>query len=94
MTAKFSGGVDLALKVPPHQFDATVAFYRDSVPTMSQAELWLELYCDDFARAAEHLARAGVTRCDPIEPLPPGFRGGWITSPANIVHMVREPDAW
>jgi hypothetical protein len=46
------------------------------------------------SRAAEHLARAGVVRCDPIEPLPPGFRGGWIMSPANIVHMVREPDAW
>jgi hypothetical protein len=119
MSVKFSGGVDIAMKVPPHQFDATVAFYRDviglepidkppyvgfelgsnrlwidNVPTLSQAEVWLELYCEDFGRAAEHLARAGVVRCDPIEPLPPGFRGGWITSPANIVHMVREPDAW
>lgn len=23
-----------------------------------------------------------------------GFRGGWITSPASIVHIVSEPDAW
>ncbi len=25
----FSAGKNIALKVPPHQFDATVAFYRD-----------------------------------------------------------------
>jgi hypothetical protein len=36
----------------------------------------------------------GVVRCDQIEPLPDDFRGGWITNPASIVHMVREPDAW
>src|SRR5262245_19716040 len=120
MTARFDGGVDIAMKVPPHQFQATLAFYRDTIglkpitdkapaigfelgpnklwideaPAMSQAEIWLELFTDDFAAAADHLATAKVVRCDPIEPLPAGFRGGWITSPANIVHMVREPDAW
>jgi hypothetical protein len=26
---RFRGGRNLALKVPPHQFEATVAFYRD-----------------------------------------------------------------
>ncbi|PSJ47671.1 hypothetical protein C7H85_02240 [Zobellella endophytica] len=26
---RFSGGRNIALKVPPHQFEATVAFYRD-----------------------------------------------------------------
>jgi hypothetical protein len=41
-----------------------------------------------------HRAQAGVVRCDAIEPLPEGFKGGWIVNPANIVHMVREPDAW
>jgi hypothetical protein len=51
-------------------------------------------FTDDFPTAAAHLAAAGVTRCDHIEPLPDGFRGGWIASPASIVHMVREPDAW
>jgi hypothetical protein len=61
---------------------------------MSQAEVWLELFCDDFAKAAAHLAQAGVVRCDAIEALPERFRGGWITTPANIVHLVREPDAW
>jgi hypothetical protein len=26
--------------------------------------------------------------------MPEAFRGGWIINPANIVHMVRKPDAW
>ena len=29
MTARFAGGKNIAMKVPPHQYDATVAFYRD-----------------------------------------------------------------
>jgi hypothetical protein len=29
MTAKFSGGKNIAMKVPPHQHEATVRFYRD-----------------------------------------------------------------
>ena len=29
MAAKFSGGKNIAMKVPPHQYEATVAFYRD-----------------------------------------------------------------
>ncbi|MGE0500207.1 MAG: VOC family protein [Rhizobiaceae bacterium] len=120
MTAKFEGGIDIAMKVPPHQYKAMIAFYRDVIglrqiagkapaigfelgpnklwldeaPGMSQAEIWLELFTDRFEAAAAHLAEMGVRRCDAIEPLPEGFRGGWITSPANIVHMVREPDAW
>ncbi|UTO21160.1 hypothetical protein NGC85_10990 [Acinetobacter sp. Z1] len=120
MMTRFNGGVDIALKLPPHQFDATVTFYRDVIglkqitdkapdvgfelgliklwiaaaPEMSQAEIWLELFTDDFTEAAQYLDKVGVIRCDAIEPLPEGFRGGWITSPANIIHMVREPDAW
>jgi hypothetical protein len=120
MGVKFQGGIDIAMKVPPHQFEATVAFYRDTIglkpitdkapavgfelgpnklwideaANMSQAEIWLELFTENFAAAADHLAKAGAVRCDAIEPLPAGFRGGWITSPAGVVHMVREPDAW
>lgn len=117
---RFNGGVDIALKLPPHQFDATVTFYRDVIglkqitdkapeigfelgpiklwiaaaSEMSQAEIWLELFTDDFTEAAQYIDKVGVIRCDAIEPLPECFRGGWITSPANIIHMVREPDAW
>lgn len=120
MAANIYGGIDIAMKVPPHQYQATVAFYRDVVglkpitdkapaigfelgpnklwldeaPMLSQAEIWLELFTDNFDTAADHLSSAGVVRCDAIEPLPDGFKGGWITNPANIVHMVREPNAW
>lgn len=119
MSSRIYGGVDIAMKVPAHQFQATVAFYRDVIglkPTakapeigfelgpvklwidsadkLSQAEVWLELFTDDFDTAARSLAAAGVVRCDAIEALPEGFRGGWIVNPANIVHLVREPNAW
>lgn len=120
MSASLYGGINIAMKVPPHQYQGTLAFYRDVVglkpltdkvpysgfelgpnrlwideaPALSQAEVWLKLFSDDFPSTAEQLAEAGVVRCDTIEPLPAGFRGGWIANPANIVHIVREPDAW
>ncbi|PBB65352.1 hypothetical protein CK228_28080 [Mesorhizobium sp. WSM4312] len=120
MTTKITGGINIAMKVPPHQYEATIAFYRDIVglkpftakapavgfelgpnrlwideaPMLSQAEVWLELFTEDFFTAAAHFAEAGIVRCDAIEPLGEGFRGGWITNPASIVHMLREPDAW
>lgn len=101
MKPKFTGGVDIALKLPPHQFEATIAFYRDVIglkqitdklpdigfelgpvklwiaaaPEMSQAELWLELFTDNFSEVAEYLKAAGVVRCDAIEALAEGFRG-------------------
>lgn len=109
-----TGGVNIAVKVPPHLFDATIRFYRDTlalqpleigpdtasfsfgpnrlhvdrVPTCTHAEVWLELLTNDPDAAAEHLRRAGVTRCDAVEPLPPGFPGFWIASPAGTVHLV------
>lgn len=115
-TVKFSAGANIALKVPPHQFDATVRFYRDvlgfeqlgehapavvfkfglnnlwidRVPTVSQAELWLEVLTNDLVGAAAHLQAADIVRCDEIEPLPADLRGFWISSPAAIVHMVEE----
>lgn len=118
--ARIEGGINIAMKVPAHEFEATIAFYRDVLGLkaltekapeigfafgpnrlwidrglgMSQAEVWLELFTDDFPVAAARLAERGVVRCDAIEPLPEGFKGGWIVNPANIVHMVREPDAW
>lgn len=58
---------------------------------MSQAELWLELAASDIPEAAKHLAESGVVRCDQIEPLPEGYEGFWISSPASIIHMVAKP---
>ena len=60
----------------------------DSVDGVSQAELWLELNTDDVSAAASHLESAGAVRRDEIEPLPEGFQGYWISSPASIIHLV------
>ncbi|OOG23724.1 hypothetical protein B1C78_10605 [Thioalkalivibrio denitrificans] len=111
----FRGGRNIAMKVPPHLYDATVRFYRDviglpvieapsavfefgacrlwidSVDGVSQAELWLELNTDNVKAAAAHLKSAGVVRRDEIEPLPEGFEGYWISSPASIIHLVCPP---
>ena len=61
---------------------------------LTQAEVWLELFTPDHETAAQHLGEAGVVRCDPVEELGEGFAGFWIMNPANIVHLVRRPDAW
>lgn len=110
----FAAGGNIAVKVPPHQYEATVLFYRDilgfeqlkteahstafkfgvctlwidSVPTVSQAEVWLEVVTNDLDQAAKALEVPGVVRCDEIEPLPEGFQGFWIMNPASIVHLV------
>jgi hypothetical protein len=112
----FVAGRNIAMKVPPHVYDATVRFYRevlrlpeiaalapavvfefgsirlwiDRVPGISQAETWLEVVANELEAASALLAEAGVVRCDDIEPLPPGFRGFWVSSPASIVHLVCE----
>lgn len=122
MKHKFKPGRNMAMKVPAHEYDKTVAFYRDvlgfelipldneednntirfkfgdkvlwidRVTTVSQTEIWLEVITDDMDAAAEYLQTNGVVRCDEIEPLPEGFEGFWISSPANIIHLVTNSD--
>jgi hypothetical protein len=120
MSVKIKGGVNIAMKVPSHQYEAVIAFYRDIVglepfdekapsigfhlgpnrlwideaPNYSQAEVWLELFTDNHQGALTLLEKGGAIRCDQIEDLGDGFRGGWIMNPSNVVHIVREPDAW
>ena len=120
MTPAIRGGINIAMKVPSHQYEAVLAFYRDvvklppydekapakgfvlgpnrlwidDVPALTQAEVWLELFSDDHKAALERLESGGAVRCDQIEDLGAGFRGGWILNPAGIVHLVRTPDAW
>ncbi len=119
----FRGGHNLAMKVPPHQWERTVAFYEDvlglpvlqrntdddiasvcfeygsnklwvdRVPSISQAEVWLDVVTDDPEAAADYLESAQVVRCDEIEPLPPGFRGFWIANPAAIITNVKTAQA-
>lgn len=120
MKAKFKPGQNIAMKVPAHEYDDTVAFYRDvlglprisgealsttesvrfdfggkvlwidKVPSLSQAEIWLEVIADDVLGASRHLEEHGCIRRDEIEALPNGFKGFWISSPANIIHLVTE----
>ncbi|AHG18656.1 hypothetical protein Z042_02825 [Chania multitudinisentens RB-25] len=120
MNVEIKGGIDIAIKVPAHEYQQTLVFYRntiglkeitdkppaigfelgpnrlwiDEAPGLSQAEVWLELFTPDFGLAAQHIKECGITRCDTVEPLPEGFKGGWLMSPCNIVHMLREPEAW
>jgi hypothetical protein len=110
----FQGGPNIAIKLPPHVFDSTVSFYRDTlrlpqlteynpnhvfqfganvlwldrIEQLSQAEVWLEILTSDIEAAKQHFATQGITRCDEIEPLPSGFSGFWLLSPASIVHLA------
>ena len=120
MKPNFKPGNNIAIKVPPHQYEQTVSFYRDilgldqissstvdsddsvmlqfgdknlwidRVPTLSQAEIWLEIQTDNIEQAAATFEKANIARRDEIEPLPQGFSGFWISSPADIIHLVSE----
>ncbi|HAK61577.1 MAG TPA: hypothetical protein DCO77_14575 [Nitrospiraceae bacterium] len=111
---KFTAGRNIAMKVPAHEFEATVIFYRDIIGLplaegdepgivfafgdkqlwidradhLSQAEIWLEIRTDDVRVAEKYCRENGIVRRDEIENLPPGFEGFWISSPANIIHLV------
>jgi hypothetical protein len=62
----------------------------DNVPTLSQAEIWLELKTDDVTRAKRFCKDHGVAFREEIEFLPQGFNGFWISSPANIIHLISQ----
>ena len=64
----------------------------DLCPQLSQAEIWLELVTGNVDRAKTYFDEGDVTRCDEIEPLPDGFNGFWISSPASIVHLVTDQE--
>jgi hypothetical protein len=111
---KFYAGDNIAMKIPSHEYPATVRFYGDviglpqienllpdivfkfggkrlwldAVDHISQAEIWLEIQTEDVKKAAEYLDQKDIIRCDNIESLPQGLEGFWITSPANIIHLV------
>ena len=62
----------------------------DRIEHLSHAEIWLEIATDDREAAAAWLERHGVTRRDEIEPLPADFRGFWVASPADVIHLISE----
>ena len=80
----------------PDQFESVVFefgeknLWIDNVNTISQAELWLEIETSNVEEAKAYLADNGCVICDEIEPLPESFRGFWISSPSNIIHLVVE----
>ncbi len=65
----------------------------DKVDSLSQAEIWMEVATRNPAGAAQYLQERGCVRRDGIEALPDGFNGFWISSPANIIHLVTQGDA-
>ena len=86
-------------EVPDKSGDGSVVFqfgdkylWIDDVPTLSQAEIWLEVVTDDLSAASKALAQAECSRRDQIEPLPDGYEGFWVSNPANIIHLVTAED--
>jgi len=69
------------------QFGAN-RLHLDRIAHQSQTDLWLEVRADDTAAAKAQLAARGVTLCDEVEPLPPGFDGFWIAAPSGTIHLV------
>lgn len=122
MNPKFTPGKNIAMKVPAHEYEDTVSFYRDvlgfreisgqvpsstesvrfdfggkilwidKVDSLSQAEIWLEVFTDNPADADKYLKEHGCIRRDEIEALPDDFKGFWISGPANIIHLVTKGD--
>ena len=64
--------------------------WLDKVDHLSQAEIWLEIETDDVKEAEAYFRSKGVAQRDEIEALPKNFKGFWISSPANIIHLVSE----
>lgn len=120
MKPVFTPGKNIAIKVPTHEFEKTVHFYKeilgltqknvgsidqfdsitfefgdknlwiDRISGISQAEIWLEVHADNIVEAQQYLEAEGCTVRNEIEPLPSDFKGFWLSSPSNIVHLITE----
>ena len=116
----FKAGKNIAIKVPSHEYEKTISFYRDiigldekevssldphesysfvfgdknlwidKISGISQTEVWFELVTDNCTEAAVYLEAHGIVRRDGIEPLPDDFKGFWVSSPSNIIHLITE----
>jgi len=121
MDKLFKPGNNIAIKVPAHEYEKTVVFYRDILALtpiddvrspdkfesmafefggknlwidcmshISQAEIWLEIETHNIEEAENYLKQQGCTRRDEIEPLPQDFKGFWVSSPSNIIHLINQ----
>ena len=118
MRPTFRPGKNIAVKVPAHEFEQMVHFYKeilglpqqqlsspdafdsvsfefgdkhlwvDKIAGLSQAEIWLEIETDDVAAAKQYLLEQGCVIRDDIEPLPSDFKGFWLNSPSNTIHLM------
>ena len=84
---------------PAHSTTESVRFdfggkvlWIDNVAGISQAEIWLEVITDDIERASKYFVQNQCVRRDEIEVLPDGFKGFWLSNPANIIHLVITSD--
>jgi len=64
------------------------SLWIDKISGLSQAEIWLEIEADNLEEAEAYFSQMGCTRIDEIEPLPSDFKGFWICSPSNIIHLI------
>ncbi len=60
----------------------------DKIPTINQAEIWLEIVTKDIEQASSYFEKNNCVRRDEIEQLPEGFKGFWIANPSNIIHLI------
>lgn len=64
--------------------------WLDRIEHFREAEVWFELLTDDAEGARKLLLERGLARADEVEPLKGDGRGFWVSSPCDIVHLVRE----
>ncbi|WP_020389372.1 VOC family protein [Kribbella catacumbae] len=92
ITEESGGTVDgYVSEVASMQF-GPVKIWFDRVDNLARSDLWLELFTDDVEAATAHLAEHGIHPQDELEPFPAGMRAHWISSPANVTHILRTPD--
>lgn len=64
------------------------SLWVDKIPTISQSEIWLEIEASDIQAAQDYLQEKGCSIRNEIERLPAAVKGFWLSSPANIIHLV------
>lgn len=89
-------GFEDAFEFDPENTSTAVKFganilWVDSVVTLSQAEIWLEILTDDITAARDHLVKKGVQIRQSIEQLPDDVQALWIAAPGNLIHLLRKP---
>ena len=89
-------GLETVAATSPDRFESMTFHFGDKnlwidrVESISQAEVWLEIETDSADEAKEYLESKGCVIRNEIEPLPSTFRGFWLSSPSNTIHLIVE----